>query len=194
MGKKNLCSIPSVEGYLENSQDTFQLMYDTVVEKHPNLKEGSAVVNTLYNEIVLMDEMLGDAFAVWAKNNFPNHIYNTAISENFKDLTPEEIDASLFIKNNVMSSYTDIYDVFEPHLEQDFKEGEHEDYSQNEIQASKIVNIKKEGDNYFKNRFFKAINKPVSKKEYAEIVEATRNMSFDALVDFLPQLTISQGT
>ena len=198
MGKKNLCSIPSVEGYLENSQDTFQLMYDTVVEKHPNLKEGSAVVNTLYNEIVLMDEMLGDAFAVWAKNNFPNHIYNTAISENFKDLTPEEIDASLFIKNNVMSSYTDIYDVFEPHLEQDFKEGEHEDYSQNEIQASKIVNIKKEGDNYFKNRFFKAINKPVSKKEYAEIVEATRNMSFDALVDFLiekyPDIAIVEET
>ena len=198
MGKKNLCPVPSTEGYLEASKDTFQDMYDKIVEKHPNLKQGSAVINALYNEILDMDSVLADAFAAWTKNTFPNHIYNTAIDVRFKDVTEEEVEASLFIKDNVMSSYNDINDIFEPHLDQEFKEGEHEDYSQNEMQASKIVNVKKEGDNHFKNRFFKSIGKPVSKKEYAEIIKATREKSFDELLDFLiekyPDIAIAEET
>ena len=184
MGKKNLCPTPSIEGYYEQSKDTFNSMYNKAIEKYPDLKDGAAIVNTLYNEIVTIDEMLADAFAAWAKDNFTQHIYISAISEKFKDVTEGEAKASLFIQEDIMSSYTDIHDIIPQSENQEFKEGEHKDYSQNETQASTTV-YAGENPEYFKNRLFKAIGKPVYKKEYADIAKQARELPFDNFLDFI---------
>ena len=193
MGKKNLCPTPSIEGYYEQSKTTFQSMYNKALEKYPNLKDSAAIVNKLYNEIVTIDDMLGDAFAAWAKDNFPQHIHNSAITSVFKNVTEQESMASLFIQEDIMASYNDIHDIIPEQSNQEFKEGEHKDYSQNENQSSTTV-YTGENPEYFKNRLFKAIGKAIRKKDYALIAKEARNLSFinflDYIVDKFPDVSI----
>ena len=193
MGKKNLCPTPSIEGYYEQSKTTFQSMYNKALEKYPNLKDSAAIVNKLYNEIVTIDDMLGDAFAAWAKDNFPQHIHNSAITSVFKNVTEQESMASLFIQEDIMANYNDIHDIIPEQSNQEFKEGEHKDYSQNENQSSTTV-YTGENPEYFKNRLFKAIGKAIRKKDYALIAKEARNLSFinflDYIVDKFPDVSI----
>ena len=187
MGKKNECAIPTPQGYLEKAKPIFKKLFNDAKEKFKlDYRSDAPILNKIYNELLDIDNTTADAFGLYVKESFAEDVYVTSIDVPFEadNITQKEQEALLFINEDLMSNYNDVNDIFNEVEQDEFKEGVHNDYSQNEYQSSTIVHVSDNPD-WFKNRFFKAIGTNISVPQYSKIMEESRKLSFNAFLDYV---------
>jgi len=180
MGAKNNCAITIEQGY-ENSKHIFDKVYNDAVTKFPDLKGTSKLVGFMqkgYSE----NSLIGELFSMWITNNFSEDFFANTTLRASKSTKKEDSDLFLEVNSLIETQYLDLYDNQMMIIQQEFDDGDSTDYNGTEDANSITVNLKHDGEGYFKGRLFSAINEKVSTVELAKISKAARENSF---VDFL---------